>query len=149
MAEESSLVMNRDMINPVKNRRSLTPDVGIPAAEGDAHGMRRGGPRREVTERVHLLGGNLKTREGWALNVSRGGVRVILEERVELGEEYDVTIGIEEAAALNRKARVVWLQEEPDGFIVGMEFLFKVTDSQSLPMMSMDSHVPPPPTKDD
>ena len=129
----------------VKNRRSLTPDLGIPAADGDAHGMRRGGPRREVTERVHLLGSNLKTREGWALNVSRGGVRVILEERVELGEEYEVTIGIEETAALNRKARVVWLQEEPDGFIVGMEFLFKVTESQSLPMMSNDSQVPPPP----
>lgn len=130
----------------VKNRRSLTPDLGIPAAGGvDAHGMRRGGPRRELTERVHLLGTNLKTREGWALNVSRGGVRVILEERVELGEEYEVTIGIEEASSLNRQARVVWLQEEPDGFIVGMEFLFKVTESQSIPMMSNDSLVPPPP----
>lgn len=137
------------MITTVKNRRSLTPEMGTPAVEGDSHAMRRGGPRREVTERVHLLGGNLKTREGWALNVSRGGVRVILEERVELGEEYEVTIGIEEAASLNRKARVVWLQEEPDGFIVGMEFLFKVSDSQSLPMMSMDSQVPPPPKPDE
>ncbi len=134
-------------MSTVKNRRSLTPDLGIPATDGvDAHAMRRGGPRREVTERVHLLGSNLKTREGWALNVSRGGVRVILEERVELGEEYELTIGIEETASLNRQARVVWLQEEPDGFIVGMEFLFKVSESQSLPMMSNDSQVPPPPT---
>ena len=107
--------------------------------------MRRGGARREVTERVTLKSEEGTTLEGWALNVSRGGVRVILEERVELGEEYEVTIGIEEASSLNRQARVVWLQEEPDGFIVGMEFLFKVTESQSIPMMSNDSLVPPPP----
>ena len=42
--------------------------------------MRRGGARHEVSERVNLLGPNFKTRDGWALNVSRGGVRVILEE---------------------------------------------------------------------
>ena len=133
------------MIDSVKNRRSLTPRMGTPSAEADAHGMRRGGARREVTERVYLAGENLKTREGWALNVSRGGVRIILEERVELGEEYEVTIGLDETKALSPKARVVWLQEEPDGFIVGMEFLFKVSESQSLPMMSADSQVPPPP----
>lgn len=137
------------MISPVKNRRSLTPDMGTPAAETDAHSMRRGGPRREVTERVHLSGANLKTREGWALNVSRGGVRVILEEQVDLGEEYDVTVGMDEAASLNRKARVVWIQEEPDGFIVGMEFLFKVSESQSIPSMTNDSQVPPPPDPND
>lgn len=120
----------------VKNRRSLTPEMGVPSV--DAHAMRRGGPRREVTERVHLVGPNLKNREGWALNISRGGVRVILEERVELGEEYEATIGIEDSAQLNRRARVVWVQEEPDGYIVGLEFIY-------LPGQQTLSTLPPEP----
>ncbi len=109
----------------VKNRRSLTPDVGVPAATG-AHPVRRGGARHEVTERVRIVGKNMKMRDGWALNVSRGGVRAILEETVDLGEEYEVTIGEEggDPAPLTRRGRVVWVQDEPDGVIVGFEFIF-------------------------
>jgi predicted RNA-binding protein with TRAM domain len=107
----------------VKNRRSLTPDIGVPAA-GAAHSVRRGGNRHELTERIRFVGKNMKMREGWALNVSRGGVRAILEENVELGEEFEVTIGEEgDAGTLTRKGRVVWVQDEPDGVIVGFEFL--------------------------
>jgi hypothetical protein len=107
----------------VKNRRSLTPDLGVPAADG-THPVRRGGNRHELTERIRIVGKNLKTREGWALNVSRGGVRAMFEESVELGEEYEVTIGEEGAASpLTRRGRVVWVQDEPDGMIVGFEFL--------------------------
>lgn len=96
--------------------------------------MRRGGPRHDLSERVTLLGPNFKMREGWALNVSRGGVRVIVEEPVELGEEYQVTIGTdEEKAQLSRKARVVWVQEERDGFIVGLEFLFTSGEHVAIP----------------
>lgn len=106
----------------VKNRRSLTPELGVPAA-----GMppaRRGGARHVVADRVHIVGKNMKIRDGWALNISRGGVRAILEESVDLGEEYDVTVGEEGAGGLTRRGRVVWVQEEPDGVIVGFEFLF-------------------------
>lgn len=75
--------------------------------------------------------------EGWALNVSRGGVRIILEENVELGADFEVTItpgaadGVDKAAdqAEGRSAmpthnvgRIVWVQEEPDGVIAGVEF---------------------------
>jgi hypothetical protein len=56
---------------------------------------------------------------GWALNVSRGGLRAIVEEPVKLGGEYAVGIGEEEA----RPGLVVWIQEEPDGAIVGVSFL--------------------------
>ena len=67
----------------------------------------------------------MKLRDGWALNISRGGVRAILEESVELGEEYEVTIGEEGTpGSLTRKSRVVWVQDEPDGVIAGFEFLF-------------------------
>ncbi len=99
--------------------------MGIPAAASGAHGMRRGGPRHGVTERIQLVGPNLKMRDGWALNISRGGVRAILEEAVELGEEYEVTIGEEGGSPLTRRGRVVWVQDEPDGCIAGFEFLYQ------------------------
>lgn len=82
--------------------------------------MRRGGARREVTERVTLKSEEGATLEGWALNVSRGGLRVILEEKVVLGQKFDVALGTDEV--MNRPSRVVWVQEEPDGVIVGLEF---------------------------
>jgi len=50
-------------------------------------------------------------------------VRVILEQKVELGEEFDVTVGDPDRAPLQRRGRVVWVQEEKDGAIVGLEFL--------------------------
>lgn len=56
---------------------------------------------------------------GWALNISRGGLRAILEEQVELGGVFDITLGdVQET----RRGRIVWVQEEPDGAIVGVEF---------------------------
>jgi hypothetical protein len=75
-----------------------------------------------VTARVTLQG-EARSYEGWALNVSRGGVRLILEEQVQLGEEYEVTVGDVESSPLVRRARVVWLQEEADGVVVGLEFI--------------------------
>jgi hypothetical protein len=63
------------------------------------------------------------TLEGWALNVSRGGLRVILEEKVELGAEFEITIseiGAEPASL--QSGRIVWVQEEPDGVVAGIEF---------------------------
>lgn len=50
--------------------------------------------------------------------MSRGGLRLIVEDPVELGLLYSVAIG--EAPA--RPARVVWLREEADGQIAGMQF---------------------------
>jgi len=63
--------------------------------------------------------------EGWALNVSRGGVRVILEGKVDLGAEFEVTMtegtGVN-APKTRRMGRVVWVQDEPDGVVAGIEF---------------------------
>jgi hypothetical protein len=106
----------------VKNRRHLTPPTGGPAIKG-IHAMRRGGARREVTERVLLKGPNGTESEGWALNMSRGGVRVILEEKLELGKEYDVVVGDTDKGGMSHRGRVVWIQEEPDGIIAGVEFV--------------------------
>lgn len=81
--------------------------------------MRRGGTRREATERVTLRCEDGTILEGWALNVSRGGLRVILEEKVLLAQKFGVTIGADDTIVASR---VVWVQEEPDGVIVGLEF---------------------------
>jgi hypothetical protein len=113
----------------VKNRRQLTappaPSLatsqGAPDSEG-THAMRRGGARSGVTARVRLQGEE-RAYEGWALNVSRGGVRLILEEQVQVGEEYGVTVGDVESSPLVRRGRVVWLQQEADGVVVGLEFI--------------------------
>ncbi|HWL88879.1 MAG TPA: PilZ domain-containing protein [Polyangiaceae bacterium] len=120
----------------MKNRRSLTPIYGVPIAAGTSP-TRRNDIRREVSERIQLrqpkdgpndtneTSGVTRDRvlDGWALNVSRGGIRCILEESVDLGEEFEVTVGEEGNAPLTRRGRIVWLQEEADGFIVGVEFL--------------------------
>lgn len=101
-------------------RSSITPEqANVPSG---VHAMRRGGARREVSDRVTLRNDEGRELEGWALNVSRGGLRVILEEKVELGEQFEISVGADEADALTRKGRVVWVQEEPDGVIVGLEF---------------------------
>lgn len=115
-------------------RTNLTPAQGMKVPSG-VHAMRRGGTRREVTERVNLKGEDGKILEGWALNVSRGGLRAILEDKVILGQKFEITIGAEDS--LTRSARIVWVQEEPDGVIVGLEFTGLSGTHKSAP--------PPPP----
>lgn len=112
-------------------RRSFSPSKPMSAA--DAHGTRRqgGGARREASDRIVLRDEGFEV-EGWTLNVSRGGVRVILEAPVELGHEYAISIGDQEPA---RHCRVVWVQDEADGQIAGIQFL----DVEGTP--------PPPPTE--
>jgi PilZ domain len=100
-----------------KIRKHLTPPTGLRRATE----LRRE-IRREVSERVTLKGRD-SSLDGWSLNVSRGGVRVIVEREVPLGELFDVTIGVADASPLARQGRVVWFQEEADGFIVGIAFV--------------------------
>ena len=80
---------------------------------------RSGGARREVSDRVRFEQGD-RCVEGWALNISRGGLRAIVEDKVELGAEFFVVIGEE---GPRRAGRIVWIQDEPDGSIVGVSFL--------------------------
>jgi hypothetical protein len=93
-----------------------------PGSPTDVHAQRRatGGARREATERVTLRGPGFET-HGWTLNVSRGGMRAIVEEPVKSGLEYELIVGDAEESA--RKVAVVWVQDEADGQIVGVRFL--------------------------
>ncbi len=112
----------------VKNRRNLTPPSGMPGVGGaspDVHATRRAGARLEVSARVSLRSPGGKVLEGWALNVSRGGVRVILEEKIDVGGVYEVTLagGVDpQPDTPPRSGRIVWVQEEPDGVVAGIEF---------------------------
>ncbi len=109
--------------------------VGAKVPSG-VHAMRRGGARREVTERVTLRAEDGKTHEGWALNVSRGGLRAILEEKVDLGAKFEIVVGAE--STLERQGRIVWVQEEPDGVIVGVEFTSLSGTHKSAPPPAPD-----------
>jgi hypothetical protein len=108
--------------------------------------MRRGGARREVTERITVIVDGREPMEGWALNVSRGGVRAILEEKLSLGAELDIEVGAEDS--LKRRGRVVWVQEEPDGVIVGIEFVGSPQSQFPPPSGTHESAPPPPPSSD-
>ena len=83
----------------------------------------------EVSSRVTLrplsTAGSQAVLDGWALNVGRGGVRVILEEKIEPGTHFEVTLVGRPADAdppSPQVGRVVWIQEEPDGVVAGIEF---------------------------
>jgi hypothetical protein len=88
-----------------------------------------GGARREATERVSVKGEGFET-SGWTLNISRGGVRAILENALTPGVTYEITVG----DAAPRKAELVWSQDQQDGQIVGLKF------------SDVDASVPPEPT---
>jgi len=91
-----------------------------PSSELHAQRRATGGARREATDRITLRTLDFEA-HGWTLNVSRGGMRVIVEEPVKSGVEYELIVGEAEASA--RKVTVVWVQDEADGQIVGVKFL--------------------------
>ncbi len=109
--------------------------------------MRRNEARTETSERVVFRkDGTLL--DGWALNTSKGGVRAILEEKVELGDEFEVRCG----ADVWRPGRVVWIQDEPDGVVVGVAYLdaristvapSELADAESTPATQKSAGTPP------
>lgn len=104
----------------------------------EPHGRRStGGARREASDRAVLRAGTSEV-VGWTLNLSRGGVRLVIEEPVLPGTEYQVQIGDEAA----RRGRVVWVQTEADGQIVGVQFL----DGAGLPLAGSELDGPDPMT---
>jgi hypothetical protein len=109
------------------SRKHLNP--ATEAAPGVHPTRRAGGARRELSERVIFRAPDGREIDGWALNASRSGLRAIVEDAVTLGADFEVSIG--EAPA--RPGRVVWLQEEKDGAIVGVNFLDDAARGGSIP----------------
>jgi len=96
------------------------PPASNPEHELRAPRRHAGGARHEASERVLVPSAAFETR-GWTLNVSRGGVRAVVEEPLLQGAEYEVIVG-DEASVAARRATVVWLQDESDGQIVGLKY---------------------------
>ena len=99
-----------------REKPSANPEPEVRAPRRHA-----GGARFEASERVLIRGPGVEI-HGWTLNVSRGGIRAIVEDPLVQGSEYELLVGDEETA-LARRASVVWLQDESDGQIVGLKYL--------------------------
>ncbi len=97
--------------------------------EGAARTRRVDSARQAVSDTVVFRHGE-RSIDGWALNMSRGGLRAALEEPVAVGDTFDIVVGDAEP----RPGQVIWVRNQKDGAIVGVSF----TDS--------DGSVPPPPT---
>lgn len=80
-----------------------------------------GGARREASERVVIRGPGFET-SGWTLNVSRGGLRIVVEEPLRVNADYQVVVGDSEADQ-SRGCTVVWVKDATDGQIVGLKYL--------------------------
>jgi hypothetical protein len=80
-----------------------------------------GGARREASERVVIRGPGFETNV-WTLNVSRGGLRIVVEEPLRLNTDYQVVMGDAEADSA-RSCTVVWVKDAADGQIVGLKYL--------------------------
>jgi len=79
-----------------------------------------GGSRKPASDRVRLRRGDREFL-GWALNLSRGGVRIVLEDSIEVHTDYVCILGEDEAHP--RPVRVAWVKDEAGGQIAGLQFL--------------------------
>lgn len=79
---------------------------------------RRASARQEASECLVLSGASYRAR-AWTLNVSEGGLRVVVEDPISVGAVVDVG----RLGTAPRLARVVWIQDEPDGQIIGLQFV--------------------------
>ncbi len=96
----------------------------------DPHARRESGARMQVSEPI-ILSGRDDDIHGWTLNISRGGLRAIVDEPLIVGDRYQVAVG---EGGQPRAGRVVWVKPDKGG---GCIFGFSFDDSTSAP--------PPPP----
>ncbi len=104
----------------VRSPRLFVASSKNPPSSETPHSQRRqsGGARVESSERVTIRTAEQLT-EGWTLNVSRGGLRAVVEQALDPALEYQVAVG--EGPA--RRACIAWSKAEADGQIVGLRFL--------------------------
>ncbi len=68
-----------------------------------------------------------RTKRQRVSNISRGGVRIYSDERLEVGQELNIEFFLPAGTSIEARARVIWFRELPPGepgvFDVGLEFL--------------------------
>jgi len=84
------------------------------------HGARRASRRFPLHADVELLEPRPAT--GVSLNVSAGGLRVALDQSVAIGELCVLRVRTAADRETIEYARVVWMRELVDGFLVGLQF---------------------------
>jgi hypothetical protein len=108
-------------------------DAKSPERDASHPARRAEGGRVELTDSVVFHLGERQV-QGWALNLSRGGLRAVVEEPLAVGTDLEVALG---EAPGRKLARVVWVKPQPDGAVVGVAFIGSPFDS-----------IPPPPSSD-
>lgn len=96
----------------------------LPLGPGDSsvrHGSRRRSRRYPLNAEVAVI--EPVSAEGIAINASAGGLRVMLDREVSEGESCLLELRFTEDRASRETARVIWAQQHPDGWVVGLEFL--------------------------
>ena len=126
------------------NLRKLTPAAGTPVSVppvGIMPTRRVGGARHNVSVRVAFFRGEREI-PGWALNMSRTGLRAIVEdEHIDVGSPLVVRVGDD---PVQRPVRVVWTSPEPDGTIVGLEFFDPLPEGLVIEREARPSDMAPP-----
>lgn len=59
--------------------------------------------------------------EGWALNVSHGGLRIITEEPLKVGDTIQIEVNSAGRNYLGT-AHVAWVRQQADGVVAGLQF---------------------------
>jgi len=61
--------------------------------------------------------------EGVTINASQGGLRIAVDQPLEVGFEHLLQITFDSGEVALRRARVVWSRVLPDGCIAGVAFV--------------------------
>jgi hypothetical protein len=95
----------------------------LPIGSGDPslhHGARRRSRRFPLNAEVDVI--EPHSAEGVTLNASAGGIRIVVNEKLEPGSICLLEVHFTNERTSAEKARVVWAREMGDGWIVGLEF---------------------------
>lgn len=133
---------------PAAGSPSAPPEPAEPGPKADAaaeapRARREGGPRQNMSEPVRFGNGDDAV-TGWTLNMSRGGLRAVVESPLAPGSVVNVTVG---EAGVPRQARVVWMHEERGGAVVGLSFLD--TPGSAPPPEDSSPGAPPAPEEEE
>lgn len=85
------------------------------------HGARRQSKRYRLNANVHIV--SPVQADGVTLNMSAGGLRVVLSETIPQNQECLLEVWFTARRCHVERARVVWSQEYVDGWVLGLEFL--------------------------
>ncbi len=92
-----------------------------PADEQTHHGARRRSARYSVDGEVSVSGPVEAT--GILFNISAGGLRIAIDQKVERGDRLDLSVRFNETKTTHERGEVVWIREQPDGYVVGLRFV--------------------------